>query len=315
MNILVLVLITLGGWLLTGVTVPWPTVKSQIRAGIAKLQQPQRKIKKERAKDYVRRLNGKAENLAVRSRKEALEVFERIGQRSRYRKTLQMSLVAAFGGVLLGGLLQNPMLSIVLAVGFYFIPLWVTRFSLYRYDQYINEELETALSLITTSYTRSNDVLAAVTENLGNINEPIKGVFTAFANNVRYVDPNAPAQIERMKTALDNPIWWQWCDTLILCQADHTLRDALIPIVGKFSDLRIQQEANATKMMLPLRRAVAMIVLTVSVIPMFYLLNRDWYLNLISTGFGQFALFVTAVVVLVTINAAIKLCKPIQYNV
>ena len=93
------------------------------------------------------------------------------------------------------------------------------------------------------------------------------------------------------------------------------MRDALIPIVSKFSDLRIQQEANATKMMLPLRRAVAMIVLTVSVIPMFYLLNRDWYVNLISTGFGQFALFITAVVVLVTINAAIKLCKPIQYNV
>lgn len=316
MKILVFVFIALGGWILSGVTVPWPTIKGQIRAGIAKLQQPQYRVKKERAKDYVRRIDGKStENLAVRSRKEAMEVFERIGQRDRYRKTLHLSIVAAAGGAILGGILRNPMLAIALAVGFYFIPLWVTRFALYRYDQYLNEELETALSLVTTSYTRSNDILAAVMENLGNINEPVKGVFTAFVNNLRYVDANAPAQLERMKTALDNPIWWQWCDTLILCQADHTLRNALIPIVGKFSDLRIQQEANATKMMLPLQRASIMIALTVFVIPMFYILNRDWYTNLVATGWGQISLFITAVIVLTTVNAAIKLCKPIQYNV
>lgn len=316
MKILILILITLGGWLLSGVTVPWLTVRGKIRAGIAKLQEPQRKAKKERAKDYVRRINGKAtENLAIRSRKEAMEVFERIGQRERYQKTLRLSLITAVGGALFGLFLRNPMLSIVLAMGFYFIPLWLTRFSLYQYDQYVNEELETALSLITTSYTRSNDILAAVSENLGNINEPVKGVFTAFVNNLQYVDANAPAQIERMKAALDNPIWWQWCDSLILCQADHTLRDTLIPIVGKFSDLRIQQAENATKMMLPLRRAGIMVALTVCVPLILYFANRAWANNLLYTTFGQISLAVTAIISLVSVNAAIKLSRPIQYNV
>lgn len=316
MKVLVFLLVTLGGLLLSGVTVPWPTVRGKIRCGIAKLQQPQVKVRKERAKDYVRRINGKAtENLAVRSRKEALEIFERIGQRERYQRTLRLSIVAAIGGATVGGLLHNLMLSVVLAVGFYFIPLWATRFQLYRYDQYLNEELETALSLITTSYTRSNDILAAVSENLGNINEPVKGVFTAFVNNLRYVDANAPAQIERMKAALDNPIWWQWCDALILCQADHTMRDALRPIVAKFSDQKAQQEENATKMMLPLRRAGGMVALTFGVILLLYFGNKEWYHYLVSTVFGQVSLVLTAVAILVTVNAAIKLSKPIQYNV
>lgn len=316
MKILVFLLVALGGLLWSGVTVPWPTVRGKIRSGVAKLQQPRAKLRKERARDYVRRINGKAtENLAVRSRKEAMGVFERTGQRGRYQKTLRFSIGAAAGGALLGAVLQNPLLSIALATGFYLIPLWCTRFELYRYDRYLNEELETALSLITTSYTRSNDILRAVAENLDNINEPVKGVFVAFVNNVRYVDANAPAQIERMKSALDNPIWWQWCDSLILCQADHTLRDTLIPIVSKFSDLRIQQEENATKMMLPLRRAGMMVAMTVSVIPVLYLSNHDWYVNLVSTSLGQGALVITAVIVLVTLNAAIKLSKPIQYNV
>lgn len=316
MYILIFLLIALGGLLLAEVTIPWPTVRGMIQSGVAKLQQPHKKAKNERAKDYVRRIDGKAgDNLAVKSRKQAQEVFERTGQRDRYRKTLRVSLAASLVGIALGLLLQNPLLSVALAVGFYFLPLWWTQFSLYRYDQFLNDELETALSLITTSYTRNNDILAAVSENLGNINEPVKGVFTTFCNNLRYVDANAPAQIERMKAALDNPIFQQWCDSLILCQADHTLRDTLIPIVNKFSDQKAQQEENATKMMLPLRRAGTMTVLTLSMIPGFYIINKDWYHNLVTTPLGQISLVMTAVIVLVTINAAIKLSKPIQFNV
>lgn len=316
MYILIFLLTSLGGLLLAGVTIPWPTVRGMIQSGVAKLRQPHEKAKNERAKDYVRRIDGKAgDNLAVKSRKQAQEVFERTGQRDRYRKTLRVSLAASLVGIALGLLLKNPLLSVALAVGFYFLPLWWTQFSLYRYDQYLNDELETALSLITTSYTRNNDILAAVSENLGNINEPVKGVFTTFCNNLRYVDANAPAQIERMKAALDNPIFQQWCDSLILCQADHTLRDTLIPIVNKFSDQKAQQEENATKMMLPLRQASGMIALTLSIIPVLYISNKEWYYNLVTTPLGQISLVVTAVVVLVTINAAIKLSKPIQFNV
>lgn len=316
MKIAIFLLALLGGCLLADISLPWPTVRGMVRAGVAKLQQPTRKEKTERARDYVRRIDGKeTENFAARSRSQARKIFEQTGQRDRYQKTLRISMVAAAIGAGVGLAMRNPLLAIVLAVGFYFIPLWWTQFSLYRYDQLLNDELETALSLITTSYTRNNDILAAVNENLNNIQEPVKGVFTGFVNALQYIDANAPAQIERMKGTLDNPIFRQWCDSLILCQADHTLRDTLLPIVAKFSDQKAQQEENATKMMLPLQRALGMIALTLSTIPIFYIANRDWYINLVSTFWGQVSLVLTAIAVLVTVNAAIKLSKPIQFNV
>ena len=38
---------------------------------------------------------------------------------------------------------------------------------------------------------------------------------------------------------VDNEIFWEWCDTLIQCQDDRTLKDTLLPIVAKLTDVRI----------------------------------------------------------------------------
>lgn len=315
MRIAIFLLLVLGGFLLAGVSLPGYSMRARVREATERLRQRAPR-KRETAKDYVARIDGvQKESFMNRSRREAQEVFEQTGQRNRFPKMLKVALLTGAGGALLGLLFRNPLLSIVLAVGCYYIPLWLTQFNLYRYNRFINEELETALSLVTTSYTRSNDVLAAVEENLGHINEPVRGVFAAFCNNVKYVDANAAAQIERMKGALDNKLFSQWCDSLILCQEDHTLRAALAPIVAKFSDQKAQQQENETKMMLPLQRAMTMVGLTVGFIPLLRLANAGWYANLVSTFLGQLALVATAVISLMTINKAIRLSKPIEYDV
>lgn len=315
MRIAIFLLLVLGGFLLAGVSLPGYSMRARVREATERLRQRAPR-KRETAKDYVARIDGvQKESFMNRSRREAQEVFEQTGQRDRFPKMLKVALLTGAGGALLGLLFRNPLLSIVLAVGCYYIPLWLTQFNLYRYNRFINEELETALSLVTTSYTRSNDVLAAVEENLGHINEPVRGVFAAFCNNVKYVDANAAAQIERMKGALDNKLFSQWCDSLILCQEDHTLRAALAPIVAKFSDQKAQQQENETKMMLPLQRAMMMVGLTVGFIPLLRLANAEWYANLVSTFLGQLSLVATAVISLMTINKAIRLSKPIEYDV
>lgn len=312
---LIFILALLGGALLLGVTLPRFSVKAKIRAGADRIRQLRPK-RKEAAKEYVDRVNGKArENPLLKSRREAQQVYELTGQQQRFGKMLKLALLTGAGGTALGLILRNPMLSIVLAVGFYFLPLWWSQFSLFRYNKFLNDELETALSLITTSYTRNNDLLGAVEENLKHIQEPVKGVFTSFCNNLNYVDPNAAAQLERMKTALDNKLFRQWCDAVILCQDDHTLRNTLPPLVSKFSDQKAQQQENETKMMLPLRRAVQMIGLVLGFIPLLRFANAEWYVNLVDTSFGQLSLVATAVLVLVTINKAIRLSTPVEFDV
>lgn len=316
MSILVFLFFIVGCFNLMGMQNPFLGLRGRIRAAAEQLSKRPKRAKKENAKDYVARINGQThENLLVRSRKEAQAICEQTGQSARYDKTLRLALFSGAGGILVGLFLRNILLSIVLAVGFYFLPLWWSQFSLYRYNQFLNEELETALNLITTSYTRNNDILAAIEENLSNINDPVQSIFAAFCNNLRYVDANAPAQLERLKAALDNHIFRQWCDALILCQSDHTLRNVLPPIVNKFSEQKAQQEQNSTKMMLPLKRSILMIGLTLSVIPAFYVAYREWFDLLVGSTFGQFSLVFTAIIILATINKAIRLSKPIEYNV
>lgn len=315
MKTIVFILIVAGAFVIIGIRIPKPGIKYKILAAARRLGQilPQRP---ESAKEYVAGINGTSrENLFVQSRNEAKSIFQKTGQDKGYKNTLRLSVAAAILGAVIGLIFSNVFLSIVLGIGLYFVPLWMTRFSLYRYNRFLSDELEVALSLITTSYVRNSDIMNSVEENIGHINSPVKEVFVSFVNNVKYVDANVPAQIERMKESVDNKLFYKWCDSLILCQHDHTLRATLLPIVNSFSDLKAQQMENETNMMRPLRQALLMTGLTVAVIPMFRLLSPDWYANLVNTIPGKASLVVTAVTVLFTINKAIRLSKPIEYDV
>lgn len=315
MEIVVFLFALIGFMLIFNVPMPALNLRTGATAAGGKIKNlvPKRP---ETAKEYVAKINGRTrQNLLKQSRDEAKSVFAKTGQSKGYRKTVYLSCVTVAGGVMVGVLFGNLFLSLILGVGLYFIPLWMTRFALYRYNKFYNDEMEVALSLITTSYSRKNDILGAVEENLAHISSPVKEVFVSFVNNVKYVDANVPAQIERMKLTTDNKLFHKWCDSLMLCQHDHTLIATLTPIVNSFADLKGQQMANETNMMKPLRQAIFMTGLTVSVIPLFRLLNVDWYMNLVDTVPGKAALIVTAVTALFTINKAIRLSKPIEYDV
>lgn len=314
-NTAIFIFLALGFLILVGVKIPKPGIRNRILEEAKKLGKiiPQ---KPESAKEYVAKLNGRTKkNLFVQSRNEAKSVFQKTGQNKGYKKTMLFSIAAAVCGILVGFIFNNYLLSIVLGMGLYFIPLWMTRFSLYRYNRFLNDELEVALNLITTSYVRKSDILSSVEENIGHISSPVKDVFVSFVNNVKYVDANVPAQIERMKDSLDNKLFHKWCNSLILSQYDHTQRATLVPIVNTFADLKGQQMANETNMMKPLRQAIFMAVLPVAVILVFRIASIDWYSNLVNTIPGKLALVITAVSVLFTINKAIRLSKPIEYDV
>ena len=67
----------------------------------------------------------------------------------------------------------------ILGIGFSLAPIWYLRSTAASYKKHLNEELETAISIITTSYLRTEDLIRAVKENLPYINEPVCCVVTA----------------------------------------------------------------------------------------------------------------------------------------
>ena len=76
----------------------------------------------------------------------------------------------------------------ILGIGFSLAPIWYLRSTAASYKKHLNEELETAISIITTSYLRTEDLIRAVKENLPYINEPVKANFEAFVYEAELIN-------------------------------------------------------------------------------------------------------------------------------
>lgn len=278
----------------------------------AKRPKTEKKPKRITLRKFKNILEGKSKPNIIRQNIEmAKEILIKTKNVNALGKILKSAAILSSVGFILGLLLKNIFLAVSLAGGLYFLPLWAVRFKLYAYEKLVNEELEIALGLITTSYIRGNDLVKAVNENIENINYPIKEPFISFLNNVRFVGESTAAEIEKIKSKIDNKLFWEWCDILILCQDDHTLKHSLIPIINKFSDRKAQQSENETSMLLPLRTVVKMIMVVLVTVPLLYMFDSTWFYSLL----GQIFLSITSVVVFWCINAAIELSSPIEYDI
>ena len=130
-------------------------------------------------------------------------------------------------------MLSNFFLVPVMAAGCMLLPFWWVKLTASHFKKDIAAELETALSIITTAYLRNEDILTAVEENLPYLNPPVLSVFQSFVSRVRLVDPDVTAALHDVKTRIDNAVFHEWCDALIACQHDRSLKTTLTPIVSK----------------------------------------------------------------------------------
>jgi hypothetical protein len=178
----------------------------------------------------------------------------------------------------------------------------------------IAAELETALSIITTADLRNEDILTAVEENLPYLNPPVLSVFQGFVSRVRLVDPDVTAALHDVKVKIDNAVFQEWCDALIACQHDRSLKTTLTPIVSKLSDMRVVNGELETMVFEPRKEFIVMVILVIGNIPLLYFLNQDWYRTLMHTPLGQVVLAICAAVIFISTAFVIKLTQPIEYR-
>ena len=90
-----------------------------------------------------------------------------------------------------------------------------------HYKKDIAAELETALSVVTTAYLRTEDIVTAVDENIAYLNPPVSKVFREFLMQIKLVNPDVEAALRTMKSRIDNEVFREWCDALCDCQHDR----------------------------------------------------------------------------------------------
>ena len=242
------------------------------------------------------------------------EALTATGKSNQFTVTCAASLMLMIAGCIAAVMINNFFMIPVFALAFASLPFLFARNTIAAYDKHIREEMETALSVVTTSYIRTDDIVTSVKENLTNLKPPIRDIFAGFVGDAMMVSSDTKAALRNLRERIDNDIFAEWCDTLIACQDDRTLNDTLLPIVSKLTDVRIVN--NELKAMLDAVRNeyLTMVLLVVGNIPLIYALNKDWFSSLMFTTPGKIVLAVCGMTILITAMFMLKFTKPIEYR-
>jgi len=92
------------------------------------------------------------------------------------------------------------------------------------------------------------------------------------------------------------------------------LKDTLLPIVGKLTDVRIVNNELATMLGEVRNEYWTMVMMVIGNIPLMYMLNRDWFHSLIFTIPGKVTLALVGAVVVVTSVLMMRYTKPVEYK-
>ena len=266
-----------------------------------------------RDKVLTRKGKKKSRKITVELRR-IKDALEQTGKGNQFAVACAASLLLMIVGCVIAIMIDNPFLVPVFAIAFAMIPFIYAKRTVAYYDNHVKEELETALSIITTSYVRTDDIVSAVKENIQYLKPPVKDIFAGFVAENMMISSDVKQSIRHLKEKVNNSIFAEWCETLVACQDDRTLKDTLMPIVTKLTDVRIVN--NEIKGMLSSARIeyYMMAGMLVGNIPLLYFLNKDWFNALMFTTLGKLVLAICGLVIIVTAVLMLRFTKQIEYR-
>lgn len=266
-----------------------------------------------RDKVLTRKGKKKSRKITVELRR-IKDALEQTGKGNQFAVACAVSLLLMIVGCVIAIMIDNPFLVPVFAIAFAMIPFIYAKRTVAYYDNHVKEELETALSIITTSYVRTDDIVSAVKENIQYLKPPVKDIFAGFVAENMMISSDVKQSIRHLKEKVNNSIFAEWCETLVACQDDRTLKDTLMPIVTKLTDVRIVN--NEIKGMLSSARIeyYMMTGMVVGNIPLLYFLNKDWFNALMFTTLGKLVLAICGLVIIVTAVLMLRFTKQIEYR-
>ncbi len=280
--------------------------------GLAAYIRPQKTSMKSRIEKSRKNKQPKGLKLLFLETKEILRVT---GKSGMFTALCILSMLLFVVGAMIALTMKNSYLVPVLAAGLALLPFYYVKLTAGRHKRQINTELETALSIITTSYLRGkNTIIRAIEENQPYLNPPVAEVFRNFLLQAKLINSNTKEALAGLKPGIDNAVFHEWVDGVIACQDDYNLKTTLPPIVAKLSDMRVVSAELDLLLFEPVKECITMVILLLGSIPLMYFLNKDWYQTLMFTEFGKVLLAICAGVIFLSVAAVAKHTRPIEYK-
>ncbi len=245
---------------------------------------------------------------------ETKEILRLSGRGNTFFIVLVLSLMLSTFGMFIAISMNNFLLVPVLGIGFSLLPFWYVKLIAFKWKNELNVELETSLSVITTSYIRTDSIITAIEENIDYLNPPVENIFREFLLDSKLINSNIKMALEKLSIKIESDIFREWVDAIIACQEDRTLKVTITPIITKFSDMRIVSGELNNMLYEPVKEFLMMATLVVFNVPLLYFLNKDWYETLMHTAIGKGVLSISAIVLFIGIAGTVKHSKPVEYR-
>ena len=258
--------------------------------------------------------NRKKKRFILRQIEEVSEIMRITGREDKNPVIFIACGAFAIVGTIIASLLNNVFMIPILGLGMMALPIWYVKLTASHFRKDVSEELETALSIISTAYIRNEDIVTAVEENISYLNPPIQNIFTDFLVQLKLIDSDVIKAIENLKTKVENDVFKEWCDALIQCQYDRNLKNTLTPIVTKLSDIRVVNMELELTLAEPRKEFIIMAILVIANIPLMYFLNKDWYAVLMYSTIGKLILAIDIAAVFICGAFVVKLTRPIEFR-
>lgn len=256
----------------------------------------------------------KKSNFIVRSFSEAAEILAENHESQRIKGVYILSFLCGLMGLVVAMGINNVFLIPPFVLGAALGPVWVVKLTSSNKKKKLNDILEVALSGVTSSYMRNDNIIVAVEENLGFMNGIVKQAFAKFVNENKLVNANISLGIQKLQRAIDNNTFHEWCDALYQCQTDRSLKVTLFPIVNRFSETKAIQAELDTLMMMPFKETITVAIVVILSIPLMAVMNPEWYTTLTTTVVGKIILSIVAFSIIFSINKSVALSVPLKHG-
>lgn len=239
------------------------------------------------------------------------------GRSDRFALYITLSIFLAISSAVLVVLIGYWTLVPTVIIASASIPFLYAKRIIKKYNKHVEEEIGTAMSIITSSYIRCEDIIKAVKENLKNIKYPVHKFFEEFIIEAETINTDTKRALKNLKYKVDDAVFKEWVDALIDCQSNRGLKVTLEPIVRKYTDVILVNNELETLVISPKMQYYSMVGLTIAIIPLLYFISseeNDWFSTLMFTTAGKIILGIAALFLVLSYGKLMKVTKPIKYK-
>ncbi len=267
--------------------------------------------KKRKTKERIDRIVGKTPSRLRQMFNNSQDMLESADM-GDLRKYQLGAVLLAVAGVLIGTAMNNILAAIVLALGMALIPVIYIQIKTGVYIRNLNESIETALSVVTSAYVQSGDLIDAVKSSLKAIPAPMDDIFRKFLFDVEMIDSNVVQALYNMENRVERRHFKEWCAAARHSQSDREIRYTMPGIVERLSEYRQVQMETDTAMRRMYTDYGLMVAIILSTIPMMAMIMPGWFDALMNTVAGKIALAIVLLAIFLCSIGVVVTNRPID---